>query len=47
MKEIDDLNIKSELNEIANKIDAIIQKVNELEPRETENSQNERSDETP
>ena len=47
MKDIDDVNIKSEINEIANKIDSIIQKVNELEPQKDEDSHNERGDETP
>jgi hypothetical protein len=47
MKDIDDLDIKSEINEIANKIDTIIQKVNEMEPQEAEDSNDERSDQTP
>jgi hypothetical protein len=32
MKDMDDLDIKTELKEISNKIDSIIQKVKDMEP---------------
>lgn len=38
MDEMDDLAIKAQINEISNKIDSIIQKINDLEPEQTEKS---------
>ena len=42
MKELDDLDIKAEIDEIAQKIDAIIQNIENLEPKkqEPDNNQN-------
>jgi hypothetical protein len=43
MDEMDDLAIKAQLNEISNKIDSIIQKINDLEPEQTEKSEDDDS----
>lgn len=38
MKEIDDLDLKSEIDQISKKIDAIVQKFEELAPVRTEDN---------
>jgi hypothetical protein len=46
MEEMDELAIKAQINEISNKIDSIIQKINDLEPEQTENSKDDDHQET-
>jgi hypothetical protein len=39
MKEVDDLDIKAEIDEIAKKIDAIIQNIEHLDPNKQESGE--------
>ena len=39
MKEVDDLDIKAEIDEIAKKIDAIIQNIENLDPNKQESGE--------
>ena len=43
MKEIDDLDLKAEIDQISKKIDTIIQKVENLDPHRTDKSDDERN----
>lgn len=43
MKEMDELVIKAQIDEISDKIDSIIQKINDLEPDRSESPENEDS----
>ena len=47
MKDIDDLDIKTQIKEISKKIDAIIQKVNDLEPEQPVESIKDQNNQTP
>ena len=40
MKEVDDLDIKAEIDEIAKKIDTIIQNIEHLDPNKQESGEN-------
>lgn len=39
MKEIDDLDLKAEIDEISKKIDSIVQNIEALDPQKNENDQ--------
>ena len=44
MKEMEDLDIKARIDEISDKIDAIIKRVNDLEPDRVEETGNDEDD---